>query len=139
MNIIKNFVKWFLYIATGILIVTSVIFWIYDGDYLPKYTLWHILLSAFLTTFVTVIFSLDNCNSKKELWLRIIFHYLSLCAVMIVCGNWFGWMHLDFAGIFMMMGAVGAVYLISFVTHYILDLKQAEKINQRLKEKYGDE
>lgn len=38
----------------------------------------------------------------------------------------------------MMLAAVAVVYLLTFMAHYVIDIKQAEKINQKLKEKYGD-
>lgn len=139
MSVLKKFVKWFLYITTGILIVTCIIFALYDADALPKNTLWHILLSGFLTTGVTVLFCPEETGSKWRTSVGVILHYISLCVVMVVCGNWFGWIRFDLPGIALMFGAVAVVYLISFITYYIVDMKQAEAINQRLKEKYGDE
>lgn len=38
----------------------------------------------------------------------------------------------------MMLAAVAVVYLLTFMAHYVIDIKQAAKINQKLKEKYGD-
>lgn len=135
MSILKKFVKWFLYITIAILIVTSIIFTIDGTECLPKATLWQILLSGFLTTLVTLIFSLE----EKSSIFRHILHYAVLSAVMIVCGNWFGWLNLSVAGIGMMLISVAVVYLIAFGVYYIVDMRQAEKINQKLKEKYGDE
>ncbi len=63
-------------------------------------------------------------------------HYAALCGVMIACGYWFSWMSLDAAGIRMMCLSVAGVYVLTFTAYYIVDLKQVEKINQRLKEKY---
>lgn len=139
MNILKKFVKWLSYIITGILIVCSIIFAMEGEETLPKNTLWQILLSGVLTTGVTLLFSCDETNSKRKLVIGIIFHYITLCAVMLVCGRWFGWLSWNLPGIIMMLGAVAVVYLISFISHYIVDMKQAEEINQKLKEKYGDE
>ena len=137
MGVIKNFVKWFLYITIGIMIVAGILFSASGEGVLPKNTIWYILLSGLLTAMVTVLFHLENINTWRQFVIRAIFHYLSLSAVMIVLGNLFGWMEPDLSGIIMMLGSVGAVYLITFTVHYIMDLKQAEKINEKLKEKYG--
>lgn len=58
---------------------------------------------------------------------------------MIICGHRFGWRNLNLAGIIMMLMSVAIVYLLTFFSYYLIDLKQAKEINQKLKEKYGDE
>ncbi len=50
---------------------------------------------------------------------------------MICCGKWFGCLHLDLPGIVMMLAAVAAVY-------YVVNLRDANIINKRLKEKHRD-
>ena len=37
-----------------------------------------------------------------------------------------------------MVVSVAAVYGITFLIYYLIDLKQADEINQKLKEKYGE-
>ena len=139
MKLLKKFLQWYLYITTGILIVTCICFAIDGVESLPKETLWQILLSGFLTTLVTLLFAIEDCIGWKKFIIKGVFHYLSLSAVMIVCGKWFGWLKLNAAGIIMMLIAVAVVYFIAFWTYYIVDMRQAEIINQRLKEKYGKE
>lgn len=138
MKMIKDFIRWFLYITTGILIVCAVNFGITDGDQIPKDTLWQILLSGFLTTGVTMLLYPRDENKKSAVFVRCFIHYAMLCVVMILCGQWFGWMDFDFGGIVMMSISVASVYLLSFTVYYIIDLKRAEEINRKLKEKYGD-
>lgn len=132
MSVIRNFIRWFQYITTGILIICAINFGLSDTDIIPMMTLWQILLSGFLTTLVTMLMY----SGKRMSLIRCGIHYFLLCAVMIPCGYWFGWLSLDAAGICMMALSVAAVYLLSVVVYYLIDLKQAEKINQRLKEKY---
>lgn len=139
MSILKKFARWFLYITTAILIVTSILFELYGVEALPKNTLWQILVAGFLTTLVTVLFSVEEITGKKRLIVGVFLHYVALCVVMIVCGNWFGWLSLNLPGILMMVICVAIVYSIVYVSYYLIDRKQAEKINQKLKEKYGDE
>lgn len=95
MSVLKKFIRWFLYITTGILIVTCIIFALYDEEALPKNTLWHILLSGFLTTGVTVLFRPEEVSSKRRTIIGAILHYISLCVVMIICGKWFGWIQFN--------------------------------------------
>lgn len=138
MRILNDLFKWFLYITVAILIVCAVIFSLSGMDSLPKETLWQILLSALLTACITVFLHLGDCNKKSTFVGSIFLHYIALCLIMIICGRWFGWLELNFTGIIMMLVAVAVVYLLAFLIHYMIDVKQAEKINQKLKEKYGD-
>lgn len=138
MRVLKDFVKWFLYITMGILIVCAVNFQIADAESIPKETLWQILLSGFLTTGITVLLYPRNGSNKSTFWVEILAHYLALCIIMILCGYWFGWLDFDLGGISMMVVSVAAVYGITFLIYYLIDLKQADEINQKLKEKYGE-
>lgn len=138
MRVLKDFVKWFLYITMGILIVCAVNFQIADAESIPKETLWQILLSGFLTTGITVLLYPRNGSNKSTFWVEVLAHYLALCIIMILCGYWFGWLDFDLGGIVMMVVSVAAVYGITFLIYYLIDLKQADEINQKLKEKYGE-
>lgn len=139
MKRLNDFMKWFFYITTGILIVVAINFVIAGEDAIPTETLWQILLAGFLTAGVTVFFHVGDSNRKSTALIRYALHYIALCIVMVACGHWFGWLEFDLAGIAMMMLSVAAVYFLSFVVYYMIDVKQAEEINQKLKEKYHDE
>lgn len=135
----RNGIKWFLYITTGVLIVTAIIFTLIGMETIPTDTLWKVLLSGFLTTVVTMLFYPKEEGAKKTILISYILHYIMLCIVMIICGSWFGWIIFGLQGILLMAGAVAVVYLISFSAYMIVDRKQADEINKRLKEKYSEE
>lgn len=135
MERIKDFVQWFVYITSGILIVCAVNFSLYGDGTIPCYTLWEILLSAFLTTFVTVLLMPDGKTGIKHMILGRMFHYICLSVVMIGCGTLFGWMNINIEGIVMMLVSVGCVYLFSFGIGYLLDKKIADDVNRALQER----
>lgn len=139
MKKIREYVKWYFYITTSILMVTAVIFGLYGAKSLPGATLWQIMLSGLLTTLITVLIVCIDCKSMLGNIVKYFCHYLALCAVMIPLGIWFGWLHMNVSGIIMMLVSVAAVYLLVIGAYYIVDLKAARKMNQRLKEKYGEE
>ncbi len=139
MKKIGEYVKWYVYITTSILMVMAVICGLYGAEELPGETLCQILLSGLLTTIVTVAMICINNMVSKGMVFVYLCHYISLCAVMIPLGIWFGWINVNWQGIVMMLGAVAAVYLLTFGAYYVIDLRAAKKINQRLKEKYGEE
>lgn len=139
MRKLSEFLKWYAYITVSILIVCAVVFKIYNEETIPADTPWQILLSGFLTTLVTAILVLKEESQKWIMILKFVLHYVSLCIIMIICGNWFGWMSLNLEGIAMMIGAVATVYILAFGTYYITDLRQANEINQKLREKYRED
>ena len=138
MELIKKFLRWFFYITTAVLIICAVNFGVSDGDVIPKETLWQILLSGFLTAGVTtLLYPRESCKGGRVL-LQCLVHYAALCAVMIVSGHQFGWLDYNAGGIAMMLVSVAVVYLICFGVYFLVDLHQADKINRRLREKYGE-
>lgn len=134
MKLISEIFKWFLYITTGILIVTATMYTIMGEETMPVNTLWKILLAGVLTTGVTVCFK----PWKGWGYIGYALHYLALCAVMVSSGSMFGWIELSWSGILFMMLDVAIVYVIAFGAYLLVDLRQAKEINERLKEKYRD-
>lgn len=134
MKLISEVFKWFLYITTGILIVTATMYTILGEETMPVNTLWKILLAGVLTTGVTICFK----PWKDWGYVGFLLHYLALCVVMVVCGSMFGWIKFSLFGILFMMIDVAIVYAIAFGAYLLVDLRQAKEINEKLKEKYKD-
>ncbi len=139
MKKIGEYVKWYVYITTSILMVEALIFGMYGAEKLPGETLWQIMVSGLVTTLLTVAMVYVDTKTVAGGVFKYLGHYAALCAVMIVLGGRFGWINLNVRGILLMMGAVAAVYVLAFGTYYIIDLRSAKQINRRLKEKYGEE
>ncbi len=139
MEILRNFIKWFLYITMSIFLVVTLSYKMYSVDTIPTDTLLYILISGFLTTAVTVLIALRECKKRWTGILKYLIHYISLCIVMCLCGNWFGWYDLDLEGILSMSLSVAIVYAMSFGVYCLIDWKQAKDINKMLQKKYKDE
>lgn len=133
MKKISEYLKWYVYITTSILVVYSIIILgIYKQETIPAGDLWRILLSGLLTTVVTVLF----IKAELPKVIYFVLHYFVLSTVMLVCGLLFGWIEWNIYGVLLMLGSVGVVYILSFITYYIIDLRCAADINKKLKEKY---
>lgn len=139
MKRIIEFIRWFLYITTGILFVCAVNMQSVGNEMIPLRTLWEILFSGVLTTLLTVLLVPREGDRGGMTYIKVFLHYTVLCVVMIVCGNRFGWVDWNVRDIIMMLVSVFAVYLLAFWAYYITNMKQANEINKRLKEKYEDE
>ena len=152
MKQLGNFMKWFLYITACILIVCAISCTLEGAETLSVSILWHILLAGFLTTLVTWLLSpgndllsgnpknpLNHLPEKLILPAQILLHYAMLCAVMLPCGILFGWASPTLHGILFMMLCVAIVYLLVFGAFYLIDIREAEAINRRIKEQYREE
>lgn len=139
MKTLGNFIKWFLYITVGILIVCGVSYAIVGIEEVPVEVFGMIFLSAFVTTLATVLILPQEEDGKVKSCLKFVLHYIVLCVIMSVLGAQFGWIHFDAMGILAMSVDVGVVYALAFIAYYIIDVKQADEINKVLQEKYGDE
>lgn len=139
MRKLSEYIKWYFYITTSILLVTAVIFSLYGAETLPGKTLWQVMLSGLATTVVTVTIVFIDCKSSMGAFWKYCCHYIMLSAVMIPLGAWFGWINLNMRGIALMLVYVAGVYILAFGAYYTIDLRAAKKINERLKEKYKDD
>lgn len=134
------FLEWFVFITTGVLIICAINFSLFsDSSYIPRSTLSHILLSAFLTAAVTAFFCLLEPVKKSSRVICFFLHFCCLLGIMLVCGIRFGWIDFESFGMIRMGVSVVVVYLFVIAVYYILDKHWAEQINHRLKEKYSDE
>ncbi len=131
--------KWFLYITTGVLFVATISYTLSGEETLSVVTLWHILLTGFLTTIITMFMSPNGEERQAVFGIKIVVHYVSLCIVMVILGTQFGWMTFCLEGVLVMCVEVAIVYGITFLAYGVVDRKQADAINKRLKEKYGEE
>ncbi|MDE6387557.1 MAG: DUF3021 domain-containing protein [Lachnospiraceae bacterium] len=133
-----NFVKWFLYITTGILIVCGINYKLAGIEMITVNIFWMILFSGFVTTLATVLLLPKEKDGRIKSYIKFALHYIALCVIMIPLGVWFDWIKFNLTGIVTMMIDVGGVCLSSMFVYYIIDCKQADEINRMLKKKYGD-
>lgn len=139
MRMLSNFVKWFLYITTGIMIVCGINYTLAGIETVTVDVFWKILFCGFATTLVTVLLLPREEDGKIKSYIKFALHYITLCIVMIPVGVWFGWISFQPGGIIIMMADVGGVYFAACLAYYIIDCRQAEEINKGLREKYGDD
>ena len=139
MKILSNFVKWFLYITTGILIVCGIHYTLAGAETVTVAVFWKILFCGFVTTFITVVLVPKENDGRTKSYIKFALHYIMLCIVMIPMGIWFDWISFSPGGVIAMMADVGGVYFAAGFAYYLIDRRQAEEINKGLKEKYGED
>ena len=137
MKKVRQFIECFVTVATGILIIAAFVYPSQPENLSPT-TLRQILLSAGLCSLATVLFFPDENASKTRTWVGIGLHFVSLCAIMILCGRWFGWIDTSFVATAIMVGYVVIVYAFTTGTTYIMEKRQAAELNARLKQNFPD-
>jgi len=138
MKIITESIKYFMYITTAIIIICALNITLSGNDTMSSNTLWQIIISGAATAVVTAIVYSREVNTTKGFITMMAVHYVILCVVMTFLGVMFGWMKLCIPGIIMMVISVALVYVITFLSRYLLDKKQANLFNETLKNKYRD-
>ena len=135
MNKIRQFIECFVTITTGILIIAAFVY-PSQPEALTPLTLRQILLSAALCSLATVLFIPGENAGKIRIWIGIGLHFISLCAIMILCGRWFGWISPEFWPAFHMVMYVILVYGFTTGITYIMEKHQASELNDQLQQKY---
>ena len=133
----RQFIECFVTVATGILIIAAFIYPSQPEKLTPT-TLRQILLSAGLCALATVLFFPDENASKMRIVVGISLHFVSLCAIMTLCGRWFGWIDESFVAAAAMVGYVVIVYAFTTGITCIMEKRQAAELNARLKENFPD-
>lgn len=125
--------------TTGILSICAIHITLSGEKTIPSMILWQILFAGLVTTAVTIYFASIQAVDTKINMIRLIMHYIALSLTMIGIGYWFHWIEMNVLGIIIMLLSVAFVYVFSMMMYYFLDKKEAEEMNEKLKEKYQND
>lgn len=134
MKYIKEFIRWFITITTGVLLIFILNTMKYE--YIRSIYLWEIFgVSAATSLITTVFFAIDpkKVISKAVQVLIVFLHYISLFVTMLLFGNSFGWITLDVRGVLTMAISVAGVYLCTAVLSLITGMQDAKRMNEALR------
>lgn len=134
MKYISEFIKYFCYITTGIVIVTGIT--VLPFGTIPADLLLQSVLAGLITALVTTFFLTGEPKSKKDMFLRFGLHYVSLCVIMVIIGFSFNWIPRDILGVIFMVASVGAVYIFTALSYMFTSQKEVKELNKALNEKY---
>ena len=135
MKKIRQFIECFVTVSTGILALAAFIY-PSQPEALTPLTLRQILLSAALCALATVAFFPNDNATKLRIQVGIGLHFVSLCAIMILCARWFGWIDDSFRGAAIMVLYVIIIYAFTTGITFIMEKRQASELNDRLQKKY---
>lgn len=134
----KEFIRWFVYITPCILILCATILTIQRTYTISVWTLWQILLASLVTAFATPFLTPKERDTKVKFLVGCIPHYLSLCFIMTLLGFWVGWISISFTQALLMCIYVAIVYVGILGINFLINKRDADIINRKLKRKYKD-
>ncbi len=96
-------------------------------------TLWEIPLLGFICALGTdLIFGDRSEMMPSKVIMRIIIHYIYINAAVLVCGYFFEWYDLTFAGVVLMLMTSAAIHGFTYFFGYLNGVKTADKMNRGL-------
>ena len=138
-DFINDFIKWFLTINTGIMIVTGINIIVYDS--ITTMIIPQILAASLVTALVTTAFFSYNPKKPISVPVRLLLsfgHYLVLCVIIMTMGVLFNWFGLSANGVCGVGLSVAGVYFITALISYALSKGEANEMTNALK-KYSDD
>lgn len=135
MRYIKEYIKWFVILNSGILLIFA--FNTLNYDYIRTVYLFEIFAASAVTSIpTTILFSIEP---KKEIskWvsgLLLLLHYICVLVIMLFLGNAFGWIEPKSKGVVVMALSVAGVYICATVLSVILDSREVKKLNKALED-----
>ncbi len=134
MKYISEFIKYFCYITTGIVIVSGISVLQYEK--INSVTIIQTVLAGAITALVTTILLAGEPKSKKDILFRMGLHYILLCVIMVIIGFSFNWISKDIFGVIFMVISVGVVYVFVTISYVFTSRKEVNELNKALIEKY---
>ncbi len=131
------FLQCFVTVTTGIVFIAALAYRNVP-EHLTAATLWQILLAAALCALSTALLFPGEHTSKRRARVGIVLHFLSLCAIMVACGRWFGWIGAIWPEAAVMVGYVAIVYGFTTGVTFLTTKHQADALNRKLHQKYPD-
>ncbi|MBQ9139073.1 MAG: DUF3021 family protein [Ruminococcus sp.] len=134
MKYISEFIKYFCYITTGIVIVSGISVLQYEK--INSVTIIQTVLAGAITALVTTILLAGEPKSKKDILFRMGLHYILLCVIMVIIGFSFNWISKDIFGVIFMVISVGVAYVFVTISYVFTSRKEVNELNKALIEKY---
>lgn len=129
----------FCMICTCILIAVAVFTTLVDpADSITPNILWQILLVSLLCALSTLLYRYSNTNNRKELIIRIGFHYLLINVIVLASGALFEWYRPSNLGsLLTMLAAIAIIFVAISIISWYRSTRDAKILNEKLAQYQG--
>lgn len=138
-ELVKKMISSFFMITTGIVISMYLFCLIFNPD--VRFTLadiGRIILMAAVSDLALIIFFCRRELDKKQMLMRYIIHFIVLLAILLYFSFLWDWVNpRDTKEIAVFLISILLVYVVIFLSNRYRDRKLSDKLNDRLKQRYG--
>ena len=138
MRFLKDLLRNFAYVTTGPVIAFAVYTAIIGVKEVPIIMVAEIPAAGLVTALIaTAMLFKEQCTRKGTAAVTVL-NYILVSAAMVALGLLFGWIEFEIKQILLMFACVVFVYAFTVIISYFTLKKEADEINEALKNKFSD-
>lgn len=138
MRFLKDLLRNFAYVTTGTVIAFAVYTAIIGVKEVPIIMVAEIPVAGIVTALIATAMLFKEQRTRKGTAAVTVLNYILVSAAMVALGLLFGWIEFEIKQILLMFGCVVFVYAFTVIISYFTLKKEADEINEALKNKFSD-
>ncbi len=138
MRFLKDLLRNFAYVTTGIVIAFAVYTAIIGVKEVPIIMVAEIPAAGLVTALIATAMLFKEQRTRKGTAAVTVLNYILVSAAMVALGLLFGWIEFEIKQILLMFACVVFVYAFTVIISYFTLKKEADEINEALKNKFSD-
>lgn len=138
MRFLKDLLRNFAYVTTGTVIAFAVYTAIIGVKEVPIIMVAEIPAVGFVTALIATAMLFKEQRTRKGTAAVTVLNYILVSAAMVALGLLFGWIEFEIKQILLMFACVVFVYAFTVIISYFTLKKEADEINEALKNKFSD-
>lgn len=137
MRFLKDLLRNFAYVTTGIVIAFAVYTAIIGVKEVPIIMVAEIPAAGLVTALIATAMLFKEQHTRKGTAAVTVLNYILVSAAMVALGLLFGWIEFEIKQILLMFACVVFVYAFTVIISYFTLKKEADEINEALKNKFS--
>lgn len=138
MKFLKDLLRNFAYVTTGTVIAFAVYTAVIGVKEVPIIMVAEIPAAGLVTALIATAILFKEQRTRKGIIAVTVLNYMLVSAAMIALGILFGWIELEIKQILLMLACAVFVYAFTVIISYFTLKKEADEINEALKNKFSD-
>lgn len=138
MRFLKDLLRNFAYVTTGTVIAFAVYTAVIGVKEVPIIMVAEIPAAGLVTALIATAMLFKEQRTRKGIAAVTVLNYILVSAAMVALGLLFGWIEFEIKQILLMFACVVFVYAFTVIISYFTLKKEADEINEALKNKFSD-
>lgn len=138
MRFLKDLLRNFAYVTTGTVIAFAVYTAVIGVKEVPIIMVAEIPAAGLVTALIATAMLFKEQRTRKGTAAVTVLNYILVSAAMVALGLLFGWIEFEIKQILLMLACAVFVYAFTVIISYFTLKKEADEINEALKNKFSD-